>query len=1076
MDWSNPDATNFMKHSLQLMQQNPDMLEEFEKHVERVVNNASCHGDRNKLIREHQKAYKENEKLRRYAHQHVSFPNNPFIAKKKFDSEDTCGDKNSALPIPISKLQVDSVHHGRVLRGTLIKRPFLIQGAHCLLEDRSGDVVKVCFYPPELKQDSMSFNDRWMLTQQMFPEGTKIEIFAPFFKVSMDGTTVVRVDNMADVEKKDEWFEASTTPMALNEEGRKHVNALQYEEAVMSYTEAIKCISGACPLYKVLLQNLALVHLNLKQYNTALHYAVGAVLLSPSSSPKGYYRAALALEKLKCPGLAFCFCELAKEQNPSASKDQNFKALYNSLKPNDLKSPRSLRQLEDFWRDIEMIQSLASNPIVSLDLGSQDCSKSPDELKKLGNEHIGNEDYLEAKECYEKALYQLELSHQSVSVATLLSNISLCYLKSGKYHDSFINASFSVTIQPKHKKAHFRRISSLLNLEMIDQARVCFDFGSVALQHDAGCLKELEGRLVPSLQNVPKNKAQSELKTYKPDHAPYQMVEQMNMMIELSGQAGHLLRNIPPFHLEYSKCRKWPIQSDPEKCKAMLCEAHTLGKSDMHRFLLENKPKSMLNQDYFIKRLGTSDQRRLKWLLSTHHGDVSFRERMRYGAGNIHHSFGNVAQQPQVMTTGTTHVSIGFADLQEVILCKLHNSKSGTNQLLRWIGYDQSPYVIAKTLVLIEMMKDKSSAVESVVQVWFSAAWSIQTLKSFRKALQKVVSSLKKKNRLKIPISVQEYLIYWQQHDVSLRESRDQWMANHDSPCSDMICNWKQKRDYLAICTYVMTGQLYYNDLSVGSVVMFALPGGGKVANNENVFEVVDLKELIEHYERTDSEAKDCVHALTSFLESKILTLKERIHSNKITLEVYCEELSLSSSVLIKNICKELQPYSMSWSNVCDYINPKDFHKLARRCSTGNETIHYGYSMNWPLDVKGTFIGDYCLGPENIELKDFITTSLKGSESILKNMWKEYLPSAFKYLTFPVHTNPMNIIDWQLCISEKMYLKWFHLFMDAGDALPERQFRVEMNPFYCFNQRTNSILPFLWTYDSEIEMKPMHTY
>ena len=107
---------------------------------------------------------------------------------------------------------------------------------------------------------------------------------------------------------------------------------------------------------------------------------------------------------------------------------------------------------------------------------------------------------------------------------------------------------------------------------------------------------------------------------------------------------------------------------------------------------------------------------------------------------------------------------------------------------MKWIGYDQSPYVIAKTMVLIEMMKNKTISVHSVAQVWYSAAWwSYRTQKDFRKSLAKVWLSATSN----ASPSVQEYLIHWQHHDVSLQESRQGWLRDHDCTWSDQICNWK---------------------------------------------------------------------------------------------------------------------------------------------------------------------------------------------------------------------------------------------------------------------------------------------
>jgi hypothetical protein len=48
-----------------------------------------------------------------------------------------------------------------------------------------------------------------------------------------------------------------------------------------------------------------------------------------------------------------------------------------------------------------------------------------------------------------------------------------------------------------------------------------------------------------------------------------------------------------------------------------------------------------------------------------------------------------------------------------------------------------------------------------------------------------------------------------------------------------------------------------------------------------------------------------------------------------------------------------LQPWAISWSNVPDYLSPKDFHAMARACSRpgGEDTVHSLQSMNWPYDV-----------------------------------------------------------------------------------------------------------------------------
>jgi len=45
-------------------------------------------------------------------------------------------------------------------------------------------------------------------------------------------------------------------------------------------------------------------------------------------------------------------------------------------------------------------------------------------------------------------------------------------------------------------------------------------------------------------------------------------------------------------------------------------------------------------------------------------------------------------------------------------------------------------------------------------------------------------------------------------------------------------------------------------------------------------------------------------------------------------------------------------------SNVLDYISVKPFHEMAAAIS-GQDCVHFGYSMNWKRAVCGVFVIDY---------------------------------------------------------------------------------------------------------------------
>jgi hypothetical protein len=68
---------------------------------------------------------------------------------------------------------------------------------------------------------------------------------------------------------------------------------------------------------------------------------------------------------------------------------------------------------------------------------------------------------------------------------------------------------------------------------------------------------------------------------------------------------------------------------------------------------------------------------------------------------------------------------------------------------------------------------------------------------------------------------------------------------------------------------------------------------------------------------------------------------------------------------------RSLKPHTISWSNVCDYYHPADFHAMAKACSAPEDTVHHLHSMNWIRDVKGASC---------IELLLTADGSLKGAE------------------------------------------------------------------------------------------------
>lgn len=57
-------------------------------------------------------------------------------------------------------------------------------------------------------------------------------------------------------------------------------------------------------------------------------------------------------------------------------------------------------------------------------------------------------------------------------------------------------------------------------------------------------------------------------------------------------------------------------------------------------------------------------------------------------------------------------------------------------------------------------------------------------------------------------------------------------------------------------------------------------------------------------------------------------------------LQVHLGAVQLSNTAVVNKIWS-LEPYTISWSNVPDYIHPADFHRLAQAISAPSDTVHF---------------------------------------------------------------------------------------------------------------------------------------
>jgi len=352
-------------------------------------------------------------------------------------------------------------------------------------------------------------------------------------------------------------------------------------------------------------------------------------------------------------------------------------------------------------------------------------------------------------------------------------------------------------------------------------------------------------------------------------------------------------------------------------------------------------------------------------------------------------------------------------DLGELLIAELTGAHGSC---LRWVGFEASEYAIAKTLVIAEMLLSEAPPMD-IVQVWFSAAWTHRALKSFHLALAEVLSA-------RCPASqephVQYILRHWtrQRNGVELPEARRLWLESRTRTASE-IPSLKRDVDRAAMCAYVLAGDLVVDEPDVGSVVMFALPDGvGHISMDESVFEWIPIELLLQQQQESNGSI---VGAAADLLRQLVLDLSEAVSSGTVTIEVRLRCISPDDARdTLQSIGRDLRPASMSWSNLCDYYAPADFHKMAQTCSS-KCTRHYVSPMNWPREVCGAFILDY----DDVDAREALRAEC---ESKMKRQYKEIRLD--QVLFVPPMGNPMNRVDAYLC--GKLFPMWSTRFLQES--------------------------------------------
>ncbi|CAJ1966751.1 unnamed protein product [Cylindrotheca closterium] len=242
---------------------------------------------------------------------------------------------------------------------------------------------------------------------------------------------------------------------------------------------------------------------------------------------------------------------------------------------------------------------------------------------------------------------------------------------------------------------------------------------------------------------------------------------------------------------------------------------------------------------------------------------------------------------------------------------------------------------------------------------------------------------------------------------------------------------------------------------------MFDCPEGTTtLAKEESIFSVLNWGVLASLLSPTTT----IVEAAHHHIMDRLLKVASWERQGKISFHLVCNRVENMSQFIASK-----KPRTMSWSNVPDYMEYEDFHSLARACSVHDNTRHFGYSMNWVMDVFGVNILDYS-GPKGaIARGRIIDGSNQKFEKLFKSRGWE------KYLRLPIPNNPINISSSVLRLGQcKM---WARHFFKTGQHQGYCQvletkydFGTPLSPAGAYT------LHFDWTYDPPVKKEdPLDT-
>ncbi|KAL9647075.1 hypothetical protein ABK040_016549 [Willaertia magna] len=643
-------------------------------------------------------------------------------------------------------------------------------------------------------------------------------------------------------------------------------------------------------------------------------------------------------------------------------------------------------------------------------------------LVEMGDIYVENAMYIEAEHSYNKAL------NNQLNDPVLYYKLGCVYMKLKKMKEAVIVADKCLDLDKNFTEAYKVKSEALQELGDNENAIICLnkykhlnnsieDWSIIC----ANCLKSLLNRNkkrcteckqryycskecgIEYYKNIHKHECKQLLNL----HNPSNILTKERIAPNISNFFNQI--NLPDFCKEYVSV--YPNTS-PKQLK-LLESSYRFEKMTVINNI--NFVPASISLQTCQKRWGMLSDELFDFILDAKPGDVFCKPKREHSSQKFYSFRTNYTQQ-FTFNKGNRHLSVG-TDLALLLHCNINIDNNEELPIVKYISYDESAYTIAKSMVLLSMFKQDSQP-ESIMQVWFSSGWSKQTFNEFKKAL----TSIDKENQLSK--EVKEILNHWSFAKLDTKNKpSDLWPQETSFTQYDIHYNLSTKKDRVDVIRYLLTGEIGQSPI-YPSVCMFDNHTSVYYRYNpESIFAILPFDIPYINNSLMDS--------VCQYLLQNIQKVKDWIISDK--LQILLRHQSITPDSIPSEII-DYKPTTINWRNICDYMYPKDFLKIASKCSDGSNTIHSMHSTNWKSEIFGLNLIDY----EDSKQKDLLNEALVYCQQSLKSTQTSYLNSL-------LITHYHNIAEYYFANLYKD--QWVDYFLPRKDVLWKE---IKLMPFHAF--------------------------